>query len=1022
MLVFKQVFVLVFLIFIIGNLHGQYSMPVYYATSYQPAQSGQEIEYAIDGDLTTMYHSKWYTNGMPDTLTFYFSNLVPEINSIQYTPRQDQYNGMWEQINVFAATRSNPDQFVMINSTPIEWSIDASTKSYHFPFAIDEPYAIRITVSKAFGDFSSCAEMVFGASRPALPDGSVDCVIGVKGLKISEDQKLRISQAGSFASSYQPGENIEKSFDGNLNTLYHSNWNNAYSALPVELNYHFEQSEKVDYLVYYPRKEGYNGFFGLSSIYYLDEVQNEYIYLMDYDFGFNGLDTRVNFPSTIQTQDIKIVVHSGEQGFVSCAEMEFYQKNTDTGQEPFPYSDIFTSPLYDEVQSHVTTLDIVKMEPGFYQSLAQCLLLGSYDRNIRSRDYQAYESLSTLADKLKTSRYDAYENPTGILFSRGDTIIAFAEGIGAEPVYLRVKDFANEENPDDYAYQLNNGLNVMVMRGAGLGYISYFSSHPDVADKIRVNIVNGIINGYYDINVHTSEDWVRLMSRNTYKKVDLLGSYVHLNYDRLPLKTHSPFDGHHLITLYDSIVLWQRIQMGLYKYNHHVPNHMFGVSGTGGGYYAGGQGIHLDLTWGPEAITDANRLDLWGIPHEFGHVNQIRPGLKWIGTTEVTNNVYAVWASYHLNRAKEPYTRLEAERFSTTGSPARVMNRYNSILNELYQQDTHIQETQEDYPFRVLVPFWQLQLYYQLAGACRDARPLTFDKNPLVDSIDYAHWYGYVAEKVRNTDESNLDNGTLLLNFYKNTCAAVQEDLTDYFIRMGLLRPVDTEIDDYGIGQLTITEDQINRAVQEVKSQFTTQPVSPVIHYISALTIDTYRNKATLTGQNGEGYKLYTDIVNPYMEIDHNVWKNSVAFEAYDKDDILIQATLTGTGDLTNQTTLVPMLDGTTSIFAIGFDGSKIQVWPKLVATQDVQLKQGIKVVPNLIRHHQSFRIEVENDPGIGRLMIYNSVGLLLFQQEVNLNTLNQKLSHQTFDLPGMYHVQFKTSSSSYYARFVVVE
>ncbi|MCZ2337899.1 MAG: discoidin domain-containing protein [Chitinophagales bacterium] len=223
MLVFKQVFVLVFLIFIIGNLHGQYSMPVYYATSYQPAQSGQEIEYAIDGDLTTMYHSKWYTNGMPDTLTFYFSNLVPEINSIQYTPRQDQYNGMWEQINVFAATRSNPDQFVMINSTPIEWSIDASTKSYHFPFAIDEPYAIRITVSKAFGDFSSCAEMVFGASRPALPDGSVDCVIGVKGLKISEDQKLRISQAGSFASSYQPGENIEKSFDGNLNTLYHSN-------------------------------------------------------------------------------------------------------------------------------------------------------------------------------------------------------------------------------------------------------------------------------------------------------------------------------------------------------------------------------------------------------------------------------------------------------------------------------------------------------------------------------------------------------------------------------------------------------------------------------------------------------------------------------------------------------------------------------------------------------------------------------------------------------------------------------
>lgn len=1007
--------------FVCVQLSAQYHMPVYNVTSYQTAQNGSEVGNSIDGDVETIYHSKWNTNAIPDTLTFYFNDQVPEIDRIRYIPRKEGYNGVWEKVEVLAASKSNPTAFVRLNSNPIEWTVSNAPKDWVFQVPVLEPFAIKLVVLQAVGDLSSCAEMEFYGPTPPRTDGSVDCEIILTDIKVKKDIKLTISQEGSYASSFQSSENIEKSFDGNLNTLYHSNWNRAYTDLPVELNYHFKELQHIDYFIYYPRNEGYNGLFGEASIYFLDESEGDYVHLMDFDFGLNGLETRVDFPRQLQTYDVKIIVKSGEQGFVSCAEMEFYKKADDGGQDVYPYSNIFNSPLYDGIFDYVSTKDIVAMEPGFYHSLATCILLENYNIEIRSRKFKAYESIAQLSQKLKTSRYDAFENPTGLLFEKNDTVVIFASEIGSDPIYLRVVDFANEENPDDYAYQLINGINIIVMRGVGLGYISYYSNNPTISPEVSLNIVNGKINGYYDSEQHTKADWISLMSRNTYKKVDLIGKYVHLNYDRLPLKVNSPYDGAPLIQLYDSIVQWQRIQMGLYKYNYGVNNRMFGVSGTGGGWYAGGQGIHLDLTWGPSSITKASELDMWGIPHEFGHVNQIRPGLRWIGTTEVTNNVYAVWANYNLNREKNKYTRLESESFSMEGSPRRVMNRYNTIINELFHQDSHLQETKDDYPFRLLIPFWQLQLYYQLAGACRDALPLTFEEQPPIDDIDYAHWYATVAEKVRTTDVNGLDNGELLLNFVKYTCDAVKEDLTDFFIRMGFLRPVDVVIDDYGNGRLKITQPQIDQVVQQIKASYSSQPVSPVIHYISALTVNTYRDKEALTGKNGEGYTLHLDNSNPYIEIDHKAWKHSVAFESYDGSGGLLRATLTGTGDLTNQRTFVPFLLGTDQIYAVGYDGVKILVWPKVVSVSDEYRHYDLKVIPNLIGGNETIRLENNTITGPCSLIIYNAAGHIIYQETNTLETLNNNIGKVFFTIPGIYYVYVNTEKEIYQSRFISI-
>ena len=107
-----------------------------------------------------------------------------------------------------------------------------------------------------------------------------------------------------------------------------------------------------------------------------------------------------------------------------------------------------------------------------------------------------------------------------------------------------------------------------------------------------------------------------------------------------------------LIQNYDDIVELEHELMGLDKWGRRPKNHMFArvtkdglfADGWGAGWY---EGCMNELA----STTKSLREGVWAIAHEFGHVNQIRPGLKWVSTTEVTNNVYSV--SYTHLRAHE---------------------------------------------------------------------------------------------------------------------------------------------------------------------------------------------------------------------------------------------------------------------------------------------------------------------------------------------------------------------------------
>lgn len=81
---------------------------------------------------------------------------------------------------------------------------------------------------------------------------------------IADDVQLEVVRGE--ASTAHGGEGIEKSFDSDMGTIYHSNYpfaEGVTSHYPVTLTYYFkENTEALDYLTYYPRTSGSNGNFG----------------------------------------------------------------------------------------------------------------------------------------------------------------------------------------------------------------------------------------------------------------------------------------------------------------------------------------------------------------------------------------------------------------------------------------------------------------------------------------------------------------------------------------------------------------------------------------------------------------------------------------------------------------------------------------------------------------------------------------------------------------------------------------
>ncbi len=731
------------------------------------------------------------------------------------------------------------------------------------------------------------------------------------------DKKLRIiSSTLTPSDKYQSGQNIDKSYDGYYSTVYHSPWSGMPPHTPITLEYHLDpdDSHTMNYLVLYPRSSQSNGVIKTATVWVTTEANASYVKVADIDAPNSNSPIIVRLATPlIEPRSVKIEVtdaySSGSTYYVSLAEIECYESTALSAIE----NDLqyFTDMTFSELKPGASLDDITGIENPFIQNIAIYLLAGQYPEEFRIQHYEPYRPVYELAAELKTSAYNLYENPTGIYFEENQEVVVFVEE-NVQNLILKVRDFGPSANSNTYV--LNQGLNTFKMKGKGNGYIAYYTADWETAPAVKIHIPSGKVNGYFDISRHSNEEGYKLLKNAPSDIFDLRGQYVQLAYGTNALQINAAAQLKELVVLYDSIVGSQYSIMGLKKYNRVPKNHMLGRIIWDGFMHADGLGAAFDDgTMGTVANPQKLKVDIWGVAHEFGHVNQVRPGMKWVGTTECTNNIYSAWIQYCFTPDK---LRLEHENVN-----GEIGGRYNGYFENgiINGQEWGLQVKNEDEygikangrwggdHFIKLVPLWQLQLYYHVAGEG--------------NSWGKRYFYGDVFEKVRNTDESSLSHGEMQINFVKNTCDAVQQDLSDFFIKIGMLKAVNKYFDDYTSAQKTITQSMIDEAISHA-AQYP-KPETDYIHYISGNSVDAYKNKKQVSGtyQTGISGTISKKIV-------HSEWQNVVVFETYEGTE-LSDITMVGTGSSDNAYSMVPYPEGATRIEAVGYDGTRILVYGK---------------------------------------------------------------------------------------------
>jgi len=615
------------------------------------------------------------------------------------------------------------------------------------------------------------------------------------------ESDIKIPVLRATASEAQPGEEIDKSIDGDYSTIYHSRWDKT--TLPVTLTYYFDNAGKIDYTAIHARDDGFNGNFEELDIYAKPKEGSEVLigsYNFQGDYGNKNIQLNIDDP-----EYVKFVIRSGLGGFVSCAEIEFYKNNSKNtiGQE------LFTDGSYSELKADVTTEQISAVSSEFIKSLATQLYDKTYNPDYRVQKYKAILSPSKLGHNLKIGNgFSRFENITGIYLEKGKSVV-FVGPTSGKMIRLMLPDWMRQPTPGYDADKdpngwglktqivtLKEGVNIVDVRYNTNAYISYFDDAPETTPEITIHFPTGKINGCFDASVHTDEDWNRLLDGAVSPIMDAKGKYIQVAYPVDYFKQYTYNRGLELINNYDKMLLSHYTFIGLKKYDKVPANKILARVNFNYYMFRDGDGVaYLGNPQTMKMVADPSVVikgdPCWGFCHEVGHVLQMFPQLNWGGLTEVSNNIYTLYTTTGLGNM----SRLQES------------NKYETGRKAIIDSDPKISYLQDDDVFHRLVPFWQLHLYFNHNG-----KP---------------DFYADLMEELRNRPDVGVGNESInnQFEFIKLCCDIGETDLTDFFDKWGFFYVGKIDLDDYGKYSFNITKKQVDDTKTYIKAKNYKKPV-----------------------------------------------------------------------------------------------------------------------------------------------------------------------------------------------------
>lgn len=751
------------------------------------------------------------------------------------------------------------------------------------------------------------------------------------------DTKLNVINAELKHGNVYSQSNASKTIDGDYSTNYSSADINSPQGEYIEIEYELEQPETTNYVRLVQRSnDDKNSLFAKGGIKVLLDGEAESVWETQEEIPFETTQTAGAAVDILVNKEkvkkIRVRIERMTEGInnknVAIAEFECY-RYSEGKNDVWDAQKFFTDETYTQLKDGVNEEDLPKIKNAIIYQLAKGLLDNSYDKRFRFATYSSCKNPTIVAKELTAGSRSKYDNPTGIFFKKGEAALIFVKfkesNVNNLPLTLSIDDF--RDGGGHSVNTLKAGLNVITPANDGNGYIRYWSDdEPEVADEVEIHFCFGTQIGYWDVRrKDTDATWPEILKIAETcaldvpnAMIDILGEKVQLQNTVDAFKKWAPDKIKATVDMHDRMLSFEYRMMGLEKNNTVPKNRFFGVRSWGGSPNWNGDRANYPNTEEPMLVPKKfySGDNIWVFGHEFGHGNQIAQ-MNGNGWTEVTNNLYCSFAQYMMrnDELSEGYLRLEHESHKRPGTNTGLAGgRINSFLNEAYVE--HKQYFMQAATYTVsngepdvwnsdvfvrLVPLWQLTMYFEAAERG-------------TDFWSDVHW------EAIHDNKSSYTPGERYVNFMKRCIEASNLDLSEFFEGMGLLKVFDNvRVNDYTNATVNITQQMID----EVKALASgKQKPDGGMKYISANSVDAFKNHAQVEGTLNSGVTPSTD----YVTVQHSVWKNVVAFETY-KGEELTDISIAGTGDTSNKQTRVAYPSGSTKIMAVGYDGTKKEVY-----------------------------------------------------------------------------------------------
>lgn len=143
-----------------------------------------------------------------------------------------------------------------------------------------------------------------------------------------------------------------------------------------------------------------------------------------------------------------------------------------------------------------------------------------------------------------------------------------------------------------------------------------------------------------------------------------------------------------------------------------------------------------------------------------------------------------------------------------------------------------------------------------------------------LQQTDRGGFYPDLFEYIR-THEDLKTPGEQQLEFVYIASKVAHTNLLDFFEKWGFLTPVDVLVEDYGSGQMTITQDQADEIRRRVEALGYSKP-DIALEYITDNTVDVFKNKKDIVVGTASRTEASLTMKN---------WKNVVVYEVRDGNE-----------------------------------------------------------------------------------------------------------------------------------------